>query len=178
MCTTSLWCVESCKYEDIRHTSFQLHPCGGLPTERCFRLVIVLFSFSCLVQVGKPCGTTMLQHKATADRALPPLSKHIQRLACQGFCTRVIGGYSCFCFLIVLQGIEHASRKTDMRILISYMGVVYTLSLAYRFMSCFALMFVSSSGITLASRCATPVRSWGGCSSQSQSRSVHVVRWS
>ena len=33
-----------------------------------------------------------------------------------------------FCFLIVLQGIEHAFRKTDMRILISYMGGFYTLS--------------------------------------------------
>ena len=37
-------------------------------------------------------------------------------------------GLSFFCFLIVLQGIEHASRKTDMRILISYMGGFYTLS--------------------------------------------------
>ena len=131
MCTTTcLWCVEPCRCEDIRHTSFQLHPCGGLPTERCFRLAVLSFllSLSCLVQVGKPCGTTMLQHKATADQALPPLSKHIPRLACQGFCTRVIGGYRFFCFLIVLQGIEHASRKTDMRILISYMGGFYTLS--------------------------------------------------
>ena len=34
-----------------------------------------------------------------------------------------------FCFLIVLQGIEHAFRKTDMRILISYMGGFYTLSI-------------------------------------------------
>ena len=98
VCTTCLWCVEPCRYEDIRHTSFQLHPCGGLPTERCFRLAVLSFllSFSCLVQVGKPCGTTMLQHKATADQALPPLSKHIPRLACQGFCTRVIGGYRFF----------------------------------------------------------------------------------
>ena len=37
-------------------------------------------------------------------------------------------GLSFFFFLIDLQGIEHASRKGDMRILISYMGGLYTLS--------------------------------------------------
>ena len=46
------------------------------------------------------------------------------RLACEGFSTRVMGGYRVFFFLIVLQGIGHASRKTDMRILVSSMGRV------------------------------------------------------
>ena len=35
-----------------------------------------------------------------------------------------MGGYRVFFFLIVLQGIGHASRKTDMRILVSSMGRV------------------------------------------------------
>ena len=39
---------------------------------------------------------------------------------CQGFSTKVIRGCPFFCFLLDLQGIEHASRKTDMQILISY----------------------------------------------------------
>ena len=41
----------------------------------------------------------------------------------KGFSKRVIPGLSRFFFLIVLQGfeVEHASKKTDMRILISYL---------------------------------------------------------
>ena len=53
-------------------------------------------------------------------------SHHLSHV--KGFQQESSGVSMCFFFLIVLQGIEHASRKTDMQILISCVGGFYTLS--------------------------------------------------
>ena len=47
---------------------------------------------------------------------------------CQGISTTIIGGYRSFFFLIVLQWFADAPRKTDMRILIPWVGGFYNLS--------------------------------------------------
>ena len=125
--------MEPCRYEDIRHTSFQLHPCGGLPTERCFRLAVLSFLLSfcyrfhalCKLEnhVARQCCSTRLQR--TKPFHLCPSIYHVSHV--KGF-AQESSGLLFFCFLFVLQGIEHAFRKTDMRILISYMGFFNTLS--------------------------------------------------
>ena len=47
---------------------------------------------------------------------------------CQGISTTIIGGYRSFFFLIVLQWFADAPRKTDMRILIPWVGGLNNLS--------------------------------------------------
>ena len=133
-----MWCVEPCRHENIMHVSFQLRPCGGLPTERCFRFAVWSFLLSlcyrfhawCKLEnhVAQQCFSTRLQ-----------LSKPSQFGTVVGFlcvCTRFLHttsrmsrvfhkshrGLSLFLPYWFTGGGEYASRKTEMRALISYMG--------------------------------------------------------
>ena len=107
-----MWYVEPCQHEDIRHSSFQLHPCGGLPTER-WRCYSFCYRFHAWCKVGKPWAVqalptpTSVQAHTHQEQSCPdPLTLTIwnsrfvfacarvfftQLHACQGFYTRVIG---------------------------------------------------------------------------------------
>ena len=126
--------------------------CGGLPTQGllgslryrfCYRFVIVLvpgatwifFKDSALkngrwftlclssrdCSFGGPGDTPCCS--LCEDISLKP-----QIETCQGISTTIIGGYRFFFFLIVLQWFADAPRKTDMRILIPWVGGFYNLS--------------------------------------------------
>ena len=153
-CTTCMWCVEPWRHEDIRHTSFQLHPCGGLPTERCFRLAVLSLLLSFIGVMPGASWKTLWHNNAVAQGysgPSPPTSvqahTHQEQLAltlfvcarvfftpllaCQGFFPQESSGVIVLfliVFFIVLQGIDHASRNMDMLFLIYYIFLVLILS--------------------------------------------------
>ena len=146
MCTTCMLCVEPCRHEDIRHASFQLHPRGGLPTERCLRL-IVLSLFTVFVPGVSWTWKFMWRNNAGSTRPQQSKPSHLcpstyppravmhwpwQFGTVVGFLFVCVHAFSShhfshvkgfpqessgvivvflFLFLIILQGIEHASRK-------------------------------------------------------------------
>ena len=97
----------------------------GVSGSMCYRFCY-RFHALCKLEnhVARQCCSTRLQR--TKPFHLCPSIYHVSHV--KGF-AQESSGLSFFCFLIVLEGIEHAFRKTDMRILISYMGGFYTLSL-------------------------------------------------
>ena len=127
--------------------------CGGLPTQRSFRLAALSFLLSFCYRFGAWCNLDLFKDSALkngrwftlclssrdcsfggpGDTPCCSLCEDIslkpQIETCQGISTTIIGGYRFFFFLIVLQWFADAPRKTDMRILIPWVGDFYNLSL-------------------------------------------------